>query len=180
MIQLLANQNPKNVDEHLYHTVLTWFFVPLLLFMAVAPFASWAKASWKTLLNRSLNSLILSFGLLGLLLIVFSNPSIGVHADAKNIVTGLFGLSVKVFSVGHVSDLALFACSRSQHLAAVRIDARVPNDSRCDGFAPRGSRSHGRLNPIARIRKERIDQHERGYWRPCAWIQHLVCRHSGP
>ncbi len=114
MIQLLANQNPKNVDEHLYHTVLTWFFVPLLLFMAVAPFASWAKAPWKTLLNRSLNSLILSFGLLGLLLIVFSNPSIGVQADAKNIVTGLFGLSVNVFPwVMFLTWLCLFVAVAS-------------------------------------------------------------------
>lgn len=114
MIQMLAKQNPKNVDEHLYHVILTWFFVPLLLLMAVAPFASWANVSWKTLVSRFLNSLILSIGILGLLMIVFSNPAIGVHADSQTYITGLFGFKVKVFPwVMFLTWLCLFVAVAS-------------------------------------------------------------------
>lgn len=114
MIQMLVGKNPKNVDEHLYHVILTWFFVPLLLFMAVAPFASWASDSWKKLVTRFLNSFILSFGLLGILMIVFSNPAVGVHADKDAVVTGLFGLQVGLFPwVMFLTWLCLFVAVAS-------------------------------------------------------------------
>jgi len=114
MIQLLARQNPKNVDEHLYHIILTWFFFPLFLLMAVTPFASWGKSSWKTLVNRVFNSLVLSFGILGVLLILFSNPDIRGHADRDVFVTGLFGLRIKLFPwVMSLTWLCLFVAVAS-------------------------------------------------------------------
>ena len=33
---------PQVVEEHLYHQVLVWPFLPLLLFMTIAPFAGWS------------------------------------------------------------------------------------------------------------------------------------------
>ncbi|HLK14458.1 MAG TPA: cytochrome c biogenesis protein CcsA [Fimbriimonadaceae bacterium] len=65
----LANQKPKAVEEWLYHRVVVWFFVPVLIMMGLAPFVSWRKMGWLQLLNRVLNVIFLTIGLLGCVLI---------------------------------------------------------------------------------------------------------------
>ncbi len=49
----------------LYHRVVAWFFVPLMLLMAIAPFATWRAMGARALAARVFNVFSVTFGLLG-------------------------------------------------------------------------------------------------------------------
>lgn len=73
----------KVVQEGLYHMVVVWFFIPIMLLVALAPFASWRATGLKGFFNRIVNVLSVSVGLTGLLVMAFKLGSTGVHADPK-------------------------------------------------------------------------------------------------
>jgi cytochrome c-type biogenesis protein CcmF len=79
LFQVIAHQKPKMVDETLYHYVLSWFFIPAFLGMAIAPFVSWRRMPVKELLGRIFNVFSLTIGLLGITMIVMNRPEMGVH-----------------------------------------------------------------------------------------------------
>jgi cytochrome c-type biogenesis protein CcmF len=90
----LFEQSAKVVEERLYHQVVVWFFVPIMLLMAVGPFVSWRAMSLRDLLGRLANTLSISVGLLGIAMIVLRNPTWGVHADERASIPFPFGVSV--------------------------------------------------------------------------------------
>ena len=81
----------QKVEEPLYHLVVTWFYLPLMAFMAVGPFASWRGMGGKELRERLFGVLCVSIGLTGLAHL-FILPS--VHLTAGQTVAAPFGKTV--------------------------------------------------------------------------------------
>jgi cytochrome c-type biogenesis protein CcmF len=94
LVMYAMHQKPKIVEEHLYHVVLAWFFIPVLLMMAIGPFVSWRKMSLRELGARILNVFSLTIGALGVVMLVMNNPSIGVHAHADDKISFFSGIEV--------------------------------------------------------------------------------------
>ena len=65
----LSHKQPKAVEEPLYHQVVVWFFLPVLVLMGIAPFVGWRKTGWSAVINRLLNVVFITIGLLGCVLI---------------------------------------------------------------------------------------------------------------
>ncbi len=68
-LQSVAKQQPKVVEEHLYHQVLAWPFPFIALAMAIAPFITWPGLTAKELLNKLINTLAVSIGIIGFMLL---------------------------------------------------------------------------------------------------------------
>jgi cytochrome c-type biogenesis protein CcmF len=100
LFQALARpgEEAKVVEEHLYHLVLSWFFVPTMLLMAVAPFVSWRTMSFKEFGNRVLNVLSASLFATGVSLFILNNDQIGVRPDPKATISFPMGLEVPLMA----------------------------------------------------------------------------------
>lgn len=68
LVQGLRGQKPRVVEEALYHQVLPWIFIPIMLLMAVTPFVSWRGMKAKDLASRIYTVLCITVGLTGLVL----------------------------------------------------------------------------------------------------------------
>ena len=107
-VQALKHEPSKVVEEGLYHQVLTWFFIPTILLMAVAPFAPWKNATGKNLLSRFYSVLCLAVGFTGLFLIALVFTPFGQIIDKAPVVTlvgkhDLPGMAWILFLVGACS-----------------------------------------------------------------------------
>ncbi|MCW5942690.1 MAG: cytochrome c biogenesis protein CcsA [Fimbriimonadaceae bacterium] len=91
MIMALRGQKPKVVEEALYHQVVVWFFVPIMLLVGVAPFVSWRAMGLGALLRRLVNVLSLTFGALGFAIYFALHREWGVRADLDASVPTPFG-----------------------------------------------------------------------------------------
>ena len=67
--QNLAGQKPKVVEEQLYNTVLSFFFLPLTVAMAVGPFLTWRGAKVREVIGRLVNVFSVTLMLVGFCLI---------------------------------------------------------------------------------------------------------------
>ncbi len=94
LVQYLMHQPAKAVDEHLYHVVLAWFFVPVMVCMAVAPFVSWRRMSVWKLLERVFNVFSITIGILGIGMIIMNHPTMGVHMIPQSTIDFPFGRKV--------------------------------------------------------------------------------------
>jgi cytochrome c-type biogenesis protein CcmF len=72
MFMALAGKQPKVVEEALYHKVLVWMYVPLMLIMAAAPLVAWRGMEMKVLLKRIYGVLCVTLSITGLAMIVVS------------------------------------------------------------------------------------------------------------
>lgn len=79
--QAIKGQQPKIVEEALYHQVLPWIFVPLMLLMAVAPFVSWNGISAKELVTKVYTVFCVAVGVTGLALFLTVVTSYGRQLD---------------------------------------------------------------------------------------------------
>jgi cytochrome c-type biogenesis protein CcmF len=110
LVQVLSNQKPKVVEEHLYHIVLAWFFIPIIVMMAVAPFVSWRKMSFGQLMTRLANILSVTIGALGILMLIINNPTYGVHMAQNSWTSFPFHYSVSTLPwITFLIGLCLFA-----------------------------------------------------------------------
>lgn len=66
VITALRGGEGSKVEESLYHLVVVWFFLPIMLLMAVTPFVSWRRMAGPVLRERLFGVLCVSFGLTGL------------------------------------------------------------------------------------------------------------------
>ncbi len=105
LLMFMIGKQAKVVEERLYHQILVWPFVPLLIFMAIAPFATWRSMPWRQLLNRLLNVLSFTVMLTGIAYYIFRHPVIGVHAQGNETIGFPFGKEVP----GMLWITALFA-----------------------------------------------------------------------
>lgn len=113
-IQLLMGRQQKVVEEHLYHLVVSWFFVPIVLMMAIAPFVTWRGMSWRWLFVRIFNVFCVAFALVGVMMIVISNPNWGVHAVGGEKIDFPFGFKVAAMPwITFLVGICLFAAVAS-------------------------------------------------------------------
>lgn len=82
--QALAHRPSKVVDEKLYHHVLVWFFLPLMVAMALGPFVSWKSMPWRALAMRTFNVVAVTIGLLGVAIFFMRMPGIGVQSSPED------------------------------------------------------------------------------------------------
>jgi cytochrome c-type biogenesis protein CcmF len=85
-------QGAKVVEEPLYHQVVVWFFIPVMLLMAIAPFVGWRSLGTKALIGRVSNVLAISIGLLGIAMILLRNPKWGVRTEEAAKIDFPFGI----------------------------------------------------------------------------------------
>ncbi len=79
VITALRGGQGSAIEEPTYHMVVAWFFVPVMLAMAVAPFVSWRTMSTKDLWIRTSSVVSLSAGLTGFGMLALTNGTYGVH-----------------------------------------------------------------------------------------------------
>lgn len=91
LFQVLANKPAKVVEEPVYHGVLVWFMIPILLLMAIGPFLAWRKLALRELLARLTNSLSLTLGVLGFTVLALKHPTMGIHHDSTETLSTPFG-----------------------------------------------------------------------------------------
>ncbi|MBS1709238.1 MAG: cytochrome c biogenesis protein CcsA [Armatimonadetes bacterium] len=94
LLQSLSGQKPKVVDEHLYHQVVSYPFVPLMLVIAIAPFLTWRSLSFKEVFAKVSNSLAVSIGLAGCLLFWVKKGDPGFLADPNRTIAFARGVEV--------------------------------------------------------------------------------------
>jgi cytochrome c-type biogenesis protein CcmF len=114
LLSRLVAEKPKVVEEQLYHQVLAWGFVPLMLAMAVAPFLTWKGLTVGQLMNRIINCIAITIGMIGFILLWMKSP--GFHAPAKGdlIDLGPFGKSEAIVSwVLFLTGICLFVAVAS-------------------------------------------------------------------
>lgn len=98
------------IEKWLYHQVLGWFYIPVIILIGLVPFAGWKTMSWSSLLYRVLNIITLSVGLTGILLIVLRFTDWIVDADLSKSTTIAGKIEVgTVFWVAFLVFLSLFA-----------------------------------------------------------------------
>lgn len=95
LMQALKGQKPRVVEEGLYHQVLVWIFVPLMILMAVTPFVSWRKLDGKALWSKVYTALCLTIGLTGLLIFAATITGFGRELTMSPTVTMLGSHKVK-------------------------------------------------------------------------------------
>ncbi len=68
LILALQGKEVAVVEEGLYHQVLPYMFIPIMLLMAIAPFVSWRAMKGRELASRVYTVLCITVGLTGLML----------------------------------------------------------------------------------------------------------------
>lgn len=81
----LKGQTAK-IEEGAYHKTLVWFFIPIMVAMAVTTFASWRPLGAKELWKRISNVFCVSVGMTGVTLLLLRIPDWGVGTIANTTV----------------------------------------------------------------------------------------------
>ncbi|MBX3114416.1 MAG: cytochrome c biogenesis protein CcsA [Fimbriimonadaceae bacterium] len=69
LVQSLMQQKPKVVEEHLYNTIISFPFLPLIFLMAIAPFLTWRNKPAVEVLKGFTNVLAASIATVGFILL---------------------------------------------------------------------------------------------------------------
>jgi cytochrome c-type biogenesis protein CcmF len=89
MVLALQGKEVAVVEERLYHQVLPWIFIPIMLLMAVAPFVSWNGMRGRELASRAYTILCITVGLTGLMLFLTVVTPLKQNVDLYPTVTML-------------------------------------------------------------------------------------------
>jgi cytochrome c-type biogenesis protein CcmF len=87
LIQALRGEKPRVVEEGVYHQVLAWIFVPIMLLLAVTPFVAWRGMRGRELFGRVYTILCVTVGLAGLFLFATVVTPYGRKLDLAPTVT---------------------------------------------------------------------------------------------
>lgn len=110
LIMALSGKKPAVVEERVYHMVLPWIFIPIMVLMAVAPFASWRGMPFRELTKRVYSAFCVSIGLLGFVLLGFTLTPLGRIADLNAPMNFPGGIQIKGLAwVFFLAGLCLFA-----------------------------------------------------------------------
>ncbi len=106
----LAHRNSKVVEEGLYHKVVVWFFVPIMLFMAVAPFISWRAMTSRELWRRLTVVSAITVFLLGCIVLVFKyDPNWGDAVQETHTIAFPFNIQFPLWPwIAFLTGLCLF------------------------------------------------------------------------
>ena len=112
MFMALSGRQPAIVEEHVYHLVLGWFFVPTILLMAVAPYIGWRPQSLKAAMSALMNPLSLTIGTLGAALLALNrSPWTAGAFGTKDTVEFPLGIHVWLKPwVLFLAGICIFAC----------------------------------------------------------------------
>ncbi len=95
MFMALSGRQPAIVEEHVYHLVLSWFFVPTIVLMAIAPFVGWRPQPLRGSLAALLNPLSLAIGTVGVALLLLNRSHWTAGAfTTQDTVSFPFGIEV--------------------------------------------------------------------------------------
>ncbi len=94
LFMTLLGRQTKVVDEALYHKVVVWFFIPIVVLMGIGPYLGWRGMSARALAIRLSTIFWLTLGGLGLIMLWIKNPEHGVGIDIADTVDFPFGLKV--------------------------------------------------------------------------------------
>lgn len=113
LVQRMLGQSPKVIDEAQYHQVVSWFFIPLMIVIGLAPFLSWRGLNPKALAMKVLNPLAVAIGLTGCLLLWQKSGFGGVTADLDLKAQLFFGVATvdRLPWVAFLTFLCLFAAA---------------------------------------------------------------------
>lgn len=82
----LAGKGQAKIEEPVFHKVVPWFFIPIIVLMAITPFVTWRGLGWKALGGRLINIIATSVGLVGFLLVGLRFPYWGLdHLNGKTV-----------------------------------------------------------------------------------------------
>ncbi len=110
----LSGSKPRVVEEWLYHNLLVWAFVPFMIFMAVAPYVGWKGLNVSELFGRLINSLAITIGLIGCILLWMKSPGFVAPTKDEVIKVALFDQNLyKVSWVLFLVGLCLFVAVSS-------------------------------------------------------------------
>lgn len=95
LFMALAGKPPKVVEERVYHMVLPWIFIPLIIVMAVAPFASWRGEQNKDFFKKVYSVVCATIGLTGFFMMAIALSPMGKIADMSQPISFPGGFQLK-------------------------------------------------------------------------------------
>ena len=95
LVQGLRGEKPRVVEEALYHQVLPWIFIPIMILMAITPFVSWNGMKGRELLSRIYTIFCITVGLTGLVLFLAVVTPLGKKLELAPTVNMLGRFEVK-------------------------------------------------------------------------------------
>ncbi|MBX7135409.1 MAG: cytochrome c biogenesis protein CcsA [Fimbriimonadaceae bacterium] len=84
LIMALQGKQPAVVEERVYHMVVPYLFIPIMIAMAIAPFVSWRGMGVSELLKRVYSVFCVTIGLVGFVLLAFALTPLGKIADIQS------------------------------------------------------------------------------------------------
>lgn len=110
LIKSLVGQKISIVEAGLYHKVMIWFFIPLMLGMGVGPFLSWKGISFKQFVLRFTNIFAFTIGILGIIIFLIKDPNNGFDLDPKGVIDFPFGFKAPLLPwMTFLMGICLFA-----------------------------------------------------------------------
>ncbi len=91
VVTALKGGQGSAIKEPLYHLVMVWFFLPVMLLMGITPFVSWRRMEVNVLKERLFGVSCVSVGLTGLIHLVLLSTSLGVRPEVGATVAAPFG-----------------------------------------------------------------------------------------
>jgi cytochrome c-type biogenesis protein CcmF len=130
LMQSLAGQKPKVVEEFLYNQVLGYFYVPGMLILAITPFATWKGETLKSLLGKVMNPLAMAVMFTGFLLLWTRWGWFGLAADpeATSVAAGFLTVPKAPF-VAFLAFLCFFAIFSNLY----RLASMLPRGAKTAG-----------------------------------------------
>lgn len=97
----ILNRQMQVVEERLYHQVLAWPFPFIVLLIAITPFVTWRGITGKEVINKLINTLAVSVGLIGFALL-------WVKWAGSEIVLGNYILGIPGFAADPTKTIHFF------------------------------------------------------------------------
>lgn len=118
VVRTLMQKSAMVVEEGLYNKVVMYFFIPMMIFMTIAPHLSWRPTSWKVIASKLVGALGVSYALLAAVIWSLKwrhNIPIEDKGNVKYLLIFLSWLCaiaitsnlVKIFTAGRASRLSL-------------------------------------------------------------------------
>lgn len=118
VITALRGGQGSRVEEWLYHLVVVWFFVPIMLLMGLAPFVGWKGLTTKELAIKMNVMIAAAIFCTGVTFIFVQGPGWGVHVTSGDTLNGPFGTRLPLLPM---LALLMFACWFTAITASVRV-----------------------------------------------------------
>ena len=123
---MFRSGNQSKIDEALYHQVVVWFFIPIMLAMAVTPFVGWRKEGFKVIGTRLITITSISLMIIGAGLLVAKDPTFGVGMLPNATIHGPFGTEIRQdLGIGGLLLVCVF-CAVANMWRAVELGRKSP------------------------------------------------------